>query len=120
MAYSAAAFDSIRDVPADDWLQVRQTGGDAFLEPRLIETVEAGLTEMMFQHVVVYDDDRRAIAVGSFYHARIDVVDLAPSFIRRIVGGVRRVWPNFLKLSVIMSGLPLTVAQRRICFRPEI
>ncbi|MCE9606820.1 MAG: GNAT family N-acetyltransferase [Planctomycetia bacterium] len=118
MPYSFRIYDSIRDVPAADWRTVRGTHREPFTEPKFIQLVEETLGELtQTAVVVVYDDAGRPAAGMCLNTCLLDTVMEAAPGVRRAVGWVRRLWPNFLRFKTAMSGMPTAVEQEKLCFR---
>lgn len=120
MPYSFRVFDSIRDVPRADWQAVRATDGEPFNEPAYLRLVEAELGELTQTGIVVcYDEAGRAAAGACLSTCPLDVVVQAAPWVRKAVGWIRRVWPNFLRLKTVMSGVPTAVEQETLLMRPD-
>src|SRR5262245_50652329 len=115
MPYSAQVFASIREVPIDAWNEIHGAYGDAFTDPRFLEIVEATLpAQFPFVPVVVFDDERRPAAIFCLSACRLDATTMAGAALRRHTGWVRCVWPNFLRFTLVLCGLPLTLPQRKL------
>lgn len=120
MPYSYRIFDSIRQVPAADWQVIRETDGEPFNEPEYLQLVEETLGRLTQTAVLVcYDESGRAAAGACLSTCPLDVVLQAAPWIRRTVGWVRRVWPNFLRLKTVLSGVPTAVEQETLLLRSD-
>lgn len=120
MSYTHRLFSSIADVPAHEWQEVHDAGGDAFTDPQFVRLVEEqlrGLSETAV--VLVYNAAGRPAAGVCLCTVRLDVMMEAPRALRRVVDAVRKLWPSFLKWNVVLTGLPVTVEQQKLCLLPS-
>lgn len=120
MPYTARRYATTREVPAEAWNEIHRAHGDAFTDLRFLEIVEQTLgSSFRFAPVIVFDDSQRPAGIFCVSTCRLDATTLADETTRKLVGGIRRVWPGFLRFTLVMCGLPVTVPQVKPCVRPE-
>jgi predicted N-acyltransferase len=120
MTYSARRFASIQEIPATEWNSVHDPYGDAFLDLRFLEIVQATLgSQIRFTPVIIADQCQRPAAIFCLSTCRLDATTLGGTWVRRPTRAVRSLWPSFLQLTCVLSGLPITIPHRKICLRPD-
>lgn len=106
MAYAFTVYNSIGDVPAEDWEALRQDEGDLATDRRLIRCVEQALDGQGRCWVVVGRDGERVVAGACLALFRVDAAETTGPVVRRTVGVMRRVAPGALRFGVLFCGLP--------------
>lgn len=101
----AAAWDAI--VPPDA-LQLRH----AFV--RACE--HAGVADAVYRHLMVYRAGE-LVGVASVFRMDVPLELLCPPALRALVRGVRRLWPTFLRPTLLLCGLPVSAGRPCIAFR---
>lgn len=103
-------FRSIRDVPASDWDKLvgnaNVTHSRAFWQ--VVE--QAGLNDFEYRHVLFYNDEGLVVALTSVYTVTTDVAIFAGARLKSVLGRVRRLFPNFLRLRMLECGTPITLS----------
>ena len=108
MRYECELYRSIDDVNAEEWREVCRSSGNIYLDPRFLKVVEVSFAaEAQFWYAVYRDATRRAVAATCFSRYLIDEALMAPPWVRKITAGVRRFWPGFLKIHLLLCGVPL-------------
>jgi len=120
MAYTFRTFESIGQTNLDDWNRVHESTGDPFTDPRFLETVERSLGDTApCRPVIFYDERNQAVAISTVSACRLDAALLVGPRLRKAVGWIRRLWPNYLQFKVAMCGAPVTILQKRLCLLPD-
>jgi predicted N-acyltransferase len=115
MGHSWHLYDSILDVPQDDWLALRTSEADLFMDPRFIATVERTMSGPgRFWSVLVRDGDGRPAGCACLSLYPLDAALLCPPGPRRRLQIVRRVWPRCLKFEILFCGLPVSAGQNHV------
>ncbi len=82
--YHAVTCRSILDVDWNEWNQLRDPEGDPFMDPRYVLAVENSMGSVCsFRHVVVRDNDGRAVATACLCAYTIEGPSLATGTARR-------------------------------------
>lgn len=103
-------FDSIKDVPANLWVQLSMGRSLAFSR-EFWETIEKSkLNDFNYQHIVLVDDNEQPLLITSFYTITTDIAIFAPKGLRALLTAIRRVFPGFLKWRILECGTPITVS----------
>jgi hypothetical protein len=73
------------------------------------EVIEkSNLNDFDYRHVIFYDDADKPVALTTYYSITTDVAIFAPAGLKGMLAGIRRVFPNFLKLRMLECGTPIT------------
>jgi predicted N-acyltransferase len=101
--------DSIADIPEPLWdgLAARGSRPQTHAFWRMVE--QSGLNDFRYRYALFRDDDGRLAAVAAFYSISTDIAIFAPPWLRVLLGGVRRLWPRFLMMSLLECGTPVTL-----------
>jgi Acetyltransferase (GNAT) domain len=120
MACSFEIYDSIKDVPLDDWRSVSRDGGaSVFMDPGFLAAAERGLADQSrFRHVVFYQD-RRAVACATLSTFLLDLTLLAGSRTRTAMTWGRRVLPSLGTTGVLFCGTPVSLGQHQLALTPQ-
>jgi hypothetical protein len=59
---------------------------------------------------VFYDDKNCPRGLAGIYTVTTDIAIFAPAFVRRLLDGVRRIFPSFLKWKMLECGTPITIS----------
>ena len=106
--YSCELYRSIDDVNLDEWREVCRNSENMYLDPRFLKAVEVSFAaEAQIWYAVYRDDAGRAMAATCFSRYLVDEALMAPLWVRKIIAGVRRFWPGFLKIHVLLCGVPI-------------
>lgn len=69
----------------------------------------ARLNDFEYRYVLFVDNAGQALGLTCFYSVTTDIAIFAPGLLRALLNGVRRVFPNFLKLRMLECGTPITI-----------
>jgi predicted N-acyltransferase len=112
-------YDSIDEVPLNDWAEASQEGSHGFMDPGFLRAMEQGFAgEAKFFHVLIDDADGGPAACASLCLMEVDPLLLAGPRLRRVVGWSRRWFPGLGKFTVLLCGLPLSAGQSHLAFAP--
>lgn len=64
-----------------------------------------------FWQLLIYNEQQQPIAAACLCVHKLDCADMGHKSIRNFAQVVRRVWPSFLRLRVLMCGVPFSAAQ---------
>ncbi|MGC8808171.1 MAG: GNAT family N-acetyltransferase [Thiomonas sp.] len=106
-------------VPAADWDALACRGSVAMSREfwGLIE--RSGMNDFTYRYVVVYRQGQ-AVAIAGVYTVTTDIAIFAPPWIRRVLGGIRRLFPNFLKWKMLECGTPITISSPPYIRSPDV
>lgn len=120
MAYSHTLFNSIDEVPMDDWHRLCHSEGEVFMDPRFIRSVEYSMGDQArYWYLIVYDERGGPAAAACIFLWRIDAAILAISSMARRVDAIRKWWQNFLFFKVLFLGLPVSTGQSQLRIRSD-
>ncbi len=106
--YESELYRSIDDVNADEWQEVCRTSQSMSLDPRFLKAVELSFAdEAQFWYAIYRDDTGRAMAATCFSRCLVDEALMAPPWVQKFVNGVRRYWPGFMKIHLLVCGVPI-------------
>ena len=102
-------YTSIRQIQQDLWDSLLN-GRSCSLSHEFWQVVEqSGLNDFDYRHVVFYDESGDPVAFTSYYSITTDIAIFAPAALRNLLGAVRRIFPNFLKVRMLECGTPITI-----------
>ena len=106
--YECELYRSIDDVNTDEWQEVCRTSQSMSLDPRFLKAVELSFADVaQFWYAIYRDDTGRAMAATCFSRCLVDEALMAPPWVQRFVNGVRRYWPGFMKIHLLVCGVPI-------------
>jgi len=107
--YSIKTFDSIRDVPRDQW-NALVAGHSHACSYEFWEVLEAsGLNDFCYKHALIYDESASPVALASFYTLTTDIAIFSSGWVKDSLGFIRKVFPRFLKFKMLECGTPITM-----------
>lgn len=107
--YSIKTFDSIRDVPRDQW-NALVAGQSCARTCEFWEVLESsGLNDFCYQHALIYDESDSPVALASFYTLTTDIAIFSTGWVKDTLGFIRKVFPGFLKFRMLECGTPITM-----------
>jgi predicted N-acyltransferase len=119
MSEGCELYQSIAEIPPDLWNAARGATPSCFTDPAFLRAVEGGLPERSrVFHVIVRDEDGNPAACASLCLMAVDLLLLAGSWVQRLAGLLRWLWPGLGMLRVLFCGLPVSSAQSQIGFAP--
>ncbi len=85
---------------------------------RIIE--QSQLNDFHYRHLLFVDDDEQPVGLATFYRVTTDIAIFAPPWLRRALGAVRRMFPNFLKLRMLECGTPIILNSPPALLHPDL
>ena len=116
-AWRVRAFDHIAEVDAESWDSILPPG-DLQASHRFIQACQnSGVENARYRHLMIYRGDRlEAIATLSVFQVSLELLSGAGT--RTAIDYVRRMFPNFLRLRLVVCGLPVSFNRSCLRFRP--
>ena len=105
----AIVYNKVDDLPAQIWDELLADASVAMSRSfwRILE--HARLNDFEYRYVLFVDEQGQALGLSAFYSITTDIAIFAPGPLRLLLNGVRRVFPNFLKLRMLECGTPITI-----------
>lgn len=107
--YTIKIFDRIDDVPRDQWDSLTEGQSYTFSFQFWEMLQSSSLNDFSYRHALVYDSNAEAVALTTFYTLTTDVGIFSTGWIKKTLKTIRKVYPNFLKLTMLECGTPITV-----------
>lgn len=102
-------FDHIHDIAQEQWNGLSNGHSCTFSHEFWQVIEQSGLNDFRYRHALFLDDSDRPVALTSFYSITTDIAIFAPAGLRGVLAKIRRIFPNFLKLSMLECGTPITL-----------
>ena len=107
--YSIKTFNSIRDVPRDQW-NALAAGHSYACSCEFWEALEGSkLNDFCYKHALIYDVSGSPVALASFYTLTTDIAIFSSGWVKDTLGLIRKVFPGFLKFKMLECGTPITM-----------
>ena len=102
-------FDRIDDVPRQPWDRLLE-GRSVTFAREFWQVIEgSGLNDLRIRHALFFDDDGSPCGLANLYSITTDIAIFAPTWLRRPLAAMRRVFPRFLTLPMLECGTPVTL-----------
>jgi len=109
--YSIKIFNSLSDVPRDQW-NALASGHSCACSFEFWEVLEAsGLNDFRYRHALIYDESQSAVALASFYTLTTDIAIFSTGWVKDFLGFIRRYFHGFLRFRMLECGTPITMNQ---------
>src|ERR1700678_776487 len=97
----AIVYNKLDDLPAHVWDELLADTAGAMSRSfwRVLE--HARLNDFEYRYVLFVDGQGQALGLSTFYSVTTDIAIFAPGPLRVLLNGVRRAFPNFLKLRML-------------------
>ena len=119
--YQYELYESIDDVNEQEWRDVCRHVNNLSLDPRFLKAVELSFAkESKIWYVVFRDETGRAVAATCFSRYIVDGGMMAPPFVQKLAARVRTVWSHFMKLPVLLCGLPISMCDHQLALVDDI
>ncbi len=102
-------YAAMDDVPAAAWDTVFKGRSCTFSRDFWNVVEKSRMNDFDYRHAIFSDEQGAAVAGITYYTITTDIAIFAPAPLRRLLDGVRRVFPNFMKLRMIECGTPVTI-----------
>lgn len=114
-AYTVSLAHSIDERDADEWHAACGGRADAVMDPRFLRAVERSMgADTRFWNVVFRDAAGAPVAAAVLALYTIDGLLLAPERWKKRGTRLRRLWPNFLKVPVLLCGSPVSTGESHL------
>lgn len=113
-------FDSIRDIDAALWNSLLPGHSCTFSHEFWDLVEQSGLNDFRYRHALFRDQHGQPAALATFYSITTDIAIFAPAGLRRILTGIRKLFPRFLMLGMLECGTPIILNSPAIVTRPDI
>jgi predicted N-acyltransferase len=118
-SYSLSLARSIDERDADEWHAACGGRADAVMDPRFLKAVETSMaTESRFYNIVFRDAAANPVAAVFLSLYSIDGLLLAPQHWKKAGARLRRLWPGFLKVQVLLCGSPVSTGESHLRIAP--
>jgi hypothetical protein len=116
----AVVYKNVDDLPAQIWGELLADASVAMSLPfwRVLE--QARLNDFEYRYVLFVNEVGQALGLTCFYSVTTDIAIFAPRPLRALLNGVRRVFPNFLKLRMLECGTPITISSPPFARRADV
>ena len=113
-----AVFERIAEVPAEAW-DALGTGHSLVYSRAFWEALEnSGINDFRYRYALFFDANDRPVGIAGFYSITTDLAIFAPPPLRKLLTRLRRLFPNFLKFSILECGTPVTPASTPFVLAP--
>ena len=111
LSLESKVYKSIQEVSREEW-DLINSPGDIFHTYTFLKDIEdAKVENSAFWYMMIYNEKKLiATAVLSAFIINLDIFIPTGAFIR----GVRKIWPGFLKIKILMCGIPASLGQKNI------
>lgn len=118
--YSISLARSIDERDEDEWHIACGGHADAVMDPRFLRAVERSMgADTRFWNVVFRDAAGAPVGAAALSLYTIDGLLLAPLTWKKTGTRLRRLWPNFLKVPVLLCGSPVSTGQSHLRIAPR-
>lgn len=113
--YTISLARSIDERDADEWHAACGGRADAVMDPRFLRAVEQSMgADTRFWNVVFRDAVGTPVGAAALSLYTIDGLLLAPERWKKRGTRLRRLWPNFLKVPVLLCGSPVSTGESHL------
>ena len=117
--YRLQIADRVAELNAADWDALRSDKSDLFMDRRFVTAVENSVQDReRVRSALVYDGEK-PVAAACFSLFSVDAALLAPAWVKRVVGAMRKVFPRYLRFNILCCGLPVSASQSHLLFSPS-
>lgn len=117
--YTISLARSIDERDADEWRAACNGHADAVMDPRFLRAVEQSMgADARFWNVVFRDAEGVPVAAAALSLYTIDGLLLASEHWKKKTAQLRRLWPNFLKVPVLLCGSPVSTGGSHLRITP--
>ncbi|HUG20831.1 MAG TPA: GNAT family N-acetyltransferase [Planctomycetaceae bacterium] len=103
----------------EDWEAVRTADRNPFVERGFVRAVERSMRDPgWFRYAILYDESDAPVAVACFALFDVDGALLAPKFVQSFTRGMRKVFRRFMRLRMLLCGLPVSVSGSNLAVVP--
>jgi Peptidogalycan biosysnthesis/recognition len=116
----ALVYKNVNDLPTQVWGELLADASVAMSLQfwRVLE--QARLNDFEYRYVLFVDEAGQVLGLTCFYSVTTDLAIFAPGSLRSLLNGVRRAFPNFLKLRMLECGTPITITSPPFARRANV
>ncbi|WP_397570380.1 GNAT family N-acetyltransferase [Schlesneria sp. T3-172] len=119
--YQCELYESIDDVDQEEWREICRQTNNISLDPRFLKAVEISFAaESKIWYAIFRDENGRAVAATCFSRFMVDGSMMAPSTIQNLASRVRRVWSGFMRLPILLCGLPISMCDHQLAIAENV
>jgi predicted N-acyltransferase len=119
--YWLSVARSIDERDTGEWHAACGGRADAAMDPRFLRTVEQSMGEdARFWNVVFRDASGTPVGAAALSLFTIDGLLLASPRWKKTAMRLRRLWPNFLKVPVLLCGSPVSTGESQLRIAPGV
>lgn len=107
--YSIKIFNSIRDVPIDQWDAFAKGQSCSYSREFWNALEKSDINDYCYKHALIFDNNDSPVALTSFYTLTTDIAIFSSGWLKNVIGFVRQVFPRFLKFKMLECGTPITM-----------
>ena len=112
-------FTSSADVDADEWSSVCDVATNPFMDLRFLNVLNRSITsETQTWGALIRDSTGRPVAATCFSLYRVDGALMLPNWLRPPTELIRRLFPRYLSIPLLICGHPVGVGQSHLQMRP--
>ena len=102
-------YDRIQDIAPSRWNALTHSHSCTFSHEFWTLIEQSKLNDFRYRHALFIDDNNQPLGLASYYSITTDIAIFAPVKLRNLLSKIRRIFPNFLKLSMLECGTPITL-----------
>lgn len=112
--YKVKLFERLADVPLKEWHAIAKHHPYTY-SPEFQEIMEYFRTNDRSRgYGIVYDDHEQVISFTYYNITRVDIAIFSSGWFRAALSSIRRLFPNFLKIRMLESALPISSQHQHI------
>lgn len=121
MSVTSEVYRSVRDLPMDQWEQVRsRCSGPVSMDHRFLSVIENTMGDVaQLWYALFFSGHHAPVACACMSILRVDLTTLAGPGTQRVSGFVRRFAPDSLYRNILFCGLPISLGQQGLLLTPE-
>ncbi len=91
------------------------------LKPFFLEAfMGGGLQGIESRFLEARSGQGKLLALSAFSRIRLALDCIAPEPVQRVAAAIRRLWPSFLELELLMAGIPASMADQETLLAPDL
>jgi predicted N-acyltransferase len=120
MPYSYQIYSSVEEVDPLEWDAVQQSSASPLTDLRMLRVFDRTLQDQaQVWPLLIRDQEGRPAAVSCLSLFRVDGAILAGPIIRMVADRMRRIRPQFLRLPLLIGGVPVATGGPAIAIRED-
>jgi len=115
LAITSTLYERFDDVPAGEWNAIADDDGSLSMDLRLLSAFERTMrNQCTCWAALMRDNSARLVAAAALCVFKVDALDSTSPLGCRIVGAIRKIFPNFLRFNVLFCGLPVPCGETHL------